>query len=156
MPADHVIHDANGQAGASGEIRHRLLAVEPGRRRRAVMLRHLTELVAEVLGASPAAIDPAAPLSTLGFNSVRTLELHARLERSLRLKLPATLGWQFPTLAALAPHLADRMGIDLDAPPAGAPPVPAADDSSLDELSDADLAALLVAKIEQMDDAVDL
>jgi acyl carrier protein len=184
--------------GDAGEIRRRLLAVEPGRRRRAVLLRHFTDLAAEVLGAQAAAIDPTAPLATLGFTSKRSLELRARLEESLQVRLPATVGWQFPTLEALAPYLAERMGIDLDAPAAGVPPLagstgaglppsPAGrsgfdplagdrasaglagadlahagragadpgtgdDTASLDELSDADLEALLLAKIEQLDE----
>lgn len=192
MPTDHVTGDP-GQAPAAGAaaagppdadgaqdaaeqdaaelICRRLLAVEPGRRRRAVLLQHFRELAAEVLGVAPGAVDPAAPLATLGFTSVRTLELRTRLERSLRITLPATVGWQFPTLEALAPYLAERMGIELDAPPLGSPAAPgathaeptagrgdggppAADDEagSLDELSDGDLEALLMARIEQLDE----
>jgi acyl carrier protein len=186
MPTDHVTGDP-GQAPAAGAaaaglpdvdgaqdtserdaaeqdaaelIRRRLLAVEPGRRRRAVLLQHFRELAAEVLGVAPGAVDPAAPLATLGFTSVRTLELRTRLERSLRITLPATVGWQFPTLEALAPYLAERMGIDLDGSPLGAAATPgatraepAADEvGSLDELSDGDLEALLMARIEQLDE----
>jgi phthiocerol/phenolphthiocerol synthesis type-I polyketide synthase C len=170
MPAEHVMEDANGQVAVTGQVRRQLLAVEPGRRRTAIMLRHLTGLVAQFTGEPPAAIDPDAPLTTLGLNSARILELLAKCEDSLQVTLPATLAWQFPTLAALAPYVAKRMGIDLEAPAAGPAPVTAragargappdgdprayARDTALEELSDADLAALLLMKIEQMGDAL--
>ncbi|MFJ4091479.1 beta-ketoacyl synthase N-terminal-like domain-containing protein [Kitasatospora sp. NPDC089913] len=100
-------------------LRRQLLAVEPGRRRRALLVRHCRELAARVLdgpGApDPAAIDSSAPLAGLGFDSMRTLELRSRLELSLGVPLPATLGWQYPTLDALVPFLAERMGILLEA-----------------------------------------
>ena len=37
------------------------------------------------------------------------------LEADLGLKLPTTLVWNHPTVAALVPHLAQRMGIPLEA-----------------------------------------
>ena len=40
-----------------------------------------------------------------------------RLEASLGLTLPATLVWGQPTIAALAPHLAERMGLPFDGQP---------------------------------------
>ncbi|WP_043471636.1 acyl carrier protein, partial [Kitasatospora sp. MBT66] len=104
--------DADSDGGEA--VRRQLLAVEPGRRRRAVLVRHCRELAARVLdgpGApDAAAIDSSAPLAGLGFDSMRTLELRSRLELSLGVPLPATLGWQYPTLDALVPFLAERMG----------------------------------------------
>lgn len=165
MPADHMTQDADGRAGvadAPGEVRRRLLAVEPGRRRKAVLLRHLSGLAMRLLGDPPAEIDPAAPLTALGFSSARLLQLRAELESSLEVALPASLGWQFPTLEALAPYLAERMGIELEArqarPPESLPQdslSQAASDTAPDELSDADLVALLVTKIEQIDEALE-
>ena len=37
------------------------------------------------------------------------LELRNRLERHLRLKLSATLVWNYPTISALAAHLENRL-----------------------------------------------
>ncbi|WP_327072447.1 zinc-binding dehydrogenase [Kitasatospora purpeofusca] len=155
-------------------VRRQLLAVEPGRRRRAVLVRHCRELAARVLdgpGApDPAAIDSAAPLAGLGFDSMHTLELRSRLELSLGVPLPATLGWQYPTLDALVPFLAERMGIPLEAAaaPASAPEAvdrpdidlhggPEAPDGpeDLDGLSERELEALLLAKTEQFDTSAD-
>jgi hypothetical protein len=43
------------------------------------------------------------------------LELRNRLESEAQLKLSATLAFNYPTVAALAAHLADRMELPLDA-----------------------------------------
>ncbi|MFB6888772.1 beta-ketoacyl synthase N-terminal-like domain-containing protein [Kitasatospora sp. NPDC056327] len=179
---------AGGAAGAGSadaeELRRRLLEVAPGRHRRAVLVRHCRELAARVLDGPAAdgdAIDSAAPLASLGFDSMRTLELRSRLELSLGVPLPSTLGWQYPTLDALTPFLAERMGIALEADPAAdtPPPAPAAartgpDRTSdpagpagpfdrpegadgpdgpdgLDGLTESELEALLLAKFEQFD-----
>ncbi|MFB8168960.1 beta-ketoacyl synthase N-terminal-like domain-containing protein [Kitasatospora purpeofusca] len=170
--------DADSDGGEA--VRRQLLAVEPGRRRRAVLVRHCRELAARVLdgpGApDAAAIDSSAPLAGLGFDSMRTLELRSRLELSLGVPLPATLGWQYPTLDALVPFLAERMGIPLEAAAApasgsGSGSAPEAVDrpdidlhgdpeapdgpEDLDGLSERELEALLLAKTEQFDTSAD-
>ncbi|MEV0188245.1 beta-ketoacyl synthase N-terminal-like domain-containing protein [Kitasatospora purpeofusca] len=173
--------DGSPEAGSTaadsdgGEaVRRQLLAVEPGRRRRAVLVRHCRELAARVLEGpgtpNPAAIDSSAPLAGLGFDSMRTLELRSRLELSLGVPLPATLGWQYPTLDALVPFLAERMGIPLEAVAAPAPAPEAVDrpdldlhggpeapdgPEDLDGLSERELEALLLAKTEQFDTSAD-
>lgn len=101
---------------------------------------------------------------------MHTLELRSRLELSLGVPLPATLGWQYPTLDALVPFLAERMGIPLEAAaaPASAPEAvdrpdidrhggPEAPDGpeDLDGLSERELEALLLAKTEQFDTSAD-
>ncbi|MFF1902985.1 beta-ketoacyl synthase N-terminal-like domain-containing protein [Kitasatospora sp. NPDC058218] len=155
-------------AGDGGAIRRQLLEVEPGRRRRALLARHCGDLAARVLGAhrstpDGAAIDGTAPLAALGFDSMRTLELRSRLETSLGVRLPPTLGWQYPTLDALVPYLAERMGIPLEAVAATVPPpvrepaaAPAAvAELDLDGLSERELEALLLARTEQFDTSAD-
>ncbi|MER5352365.1 beta-ketoacyl synthase N-terminal-like domain-containing protein [Kitasatospora sp. NPDC002551] len=160
----------NAESDGGQALRRRLLAVEPGRRRRALLVRHCRELAALVLdgpGADADAVDSAAPLAGLGFDSMRTLELRSRLELSLGVPLPATLGWQYPTLDALVPFLAERLGIPLEhgpaapstpstpstpaGPPVAGPPAPERAPADLDGLSERDLEALLLAKTEQFD-----
>jgi len=68
------------------------------------------------------------PLKSLGLDSLMALELRNRLEADLGLKLSATLVWNHPTVTALVPHLADRMGIPLEGPAAEVVPALTAGD----------------------------
>ena len=145
-----------------------------------MLTQHLSEVAAQVLGAPTVVIDSSAPLATLGLTSVGMLELRTRLESSLELTLPVTLGWQYPTLDALMPYLAERMDIDLDPGSVARPAVPSkarapgaspvgeapvggrgsacastvglaeGDEVALDEMSDGELAELLMARIDLM------
>jgi NADPH:quinone reductase-like Zn-dependent oxidoreductase/acyl carrier protein len=109
-----------GAAAAAGpaappSVGEALLAIEPGRRRRGRLESHLRERVAQVLRLAPSRVDVNKPFRALGLDSLMALELRNRLETDLGLKLPATLVWNHPTVTALVPHLADRMGIPLEA-----------------------------------------
>lgn len=65
----------------------------------------LQELVAEALGTDASTVPTATPLAQLGMDSKQILALHAAVEQELELSLSPTLGWQFPTITALAAHL---------------------------------------------------
>ena len=149
----------DGVAGAA-DLRARMLAVEPGRRRRAVLAEHCTGEVARVLGIDPIDVAHDAPLAGMGFDSLMSLELRKRLEKSLGLALPTTLAWRFPTVEALVPFLGDRMAIALD--PAGARanlPVPAigspaeTEQDGLADLSADELEALLMSTMTEVAEA---
>ncbi|MGW7688466.1 SDR family NAD(P)-dependent oxidoreductase [Streptomyces asiaticus] len=170
--------DARGAAGAREEVRRQMLAVEPGRRRRAVLTEHCRAVAARVVGAEPARIDTGAPLTSMGFDSLLSLELRKSLESSLGVQLPSTVTWRFPTIDALVPYLADRMEVELepgqvpgeerpDAPAAplgrsaavpartalgGAGPLATDGPPDLEALSAAELEALLMAKTTQIDE----
>ncbi len=94
------------------ELRAVLEATEPAQRR-AVFERRLRELIGQVLRLDPARIDPATPIGTLGLDSLMGLEIRNRLEASLGLTISATLLWTVPTVAALAPYLAEKLGLSL-------------------------------------------
>ncbi|NES13758.1 MULTISPECIES: type I polyketide synthase [Micromonospora] len=158
---------AGGDRHRSGEVRRGLLAVEPGRRRRTLLTRHVCAEVARVLKVDPARVDVTAPLADLGFDSLMSLELRKRLEVSLDVELSATLAWQYPTIDSLVPFLAERMDIPLaadgstpatvEAATAGGddePPTTADDElaTELEQLSDDDVEALLLAKLTQIDE----
>ncbi|WP_394845472.1 SDR family NAD(P)-dependent oxidoreductase [Pendulispora brunnea] len=64
------------------------------------------EQVATVTRLDASAIAADVPLTTLGLDSLMGLELRNRLEAALGLKLPATLIWTYPSLAALTGYLA--------------------------------------------------
>jgi acyl carrier protein len=99
-----------------------LLRAAETRQRRAMLEAHLKEQLAEVLGQSPHRLDVKRPLHSLGLDSLMAVELRNRLEQSLGLALSATIVWSYPTLDALATHLASKMGLPLevaDEPTAG-------------------------------------
>ncbi len=99
---------------ADSEIRRELLALEPGPRRRALLEKHLLDQIAQVLRIPAEDIDSETPLHTLGFDSLMALELRNRLEASLGVTLSATLAWNYPTVADIAPHLGEKMGAPID------------------------------------------
>jgi myxalamid-type polyketide synthase MxaD len=153
-----LTQERRGQAGErlrGGIFRATLLAAELGRRR-ALLEAHLREQAAQVLGLSPSRIDQHKPLGSLGFDSLMTLDLRNRLETSLGLSLSATLVWNYPTIAALTDHLADRLGIGIESPDPSAVPE---DDATrvrtimeLEQLSDDEAEAALAAKLSALEE----
>ncbi|MDZ7309035.1 MAG: type I polyketide synthase, partial [candidate division KSB1 bacterium] len=95
-------------------LKEQLCALESGRKRRTLLEAHLQEQIAQVLKLKPAVVTLNKPLRTLGMDSLMALELRNRLERSLGLTLPATTFFNYPTLAALTKHLAEKMEISLE------------------------------------------
>jgi acyl transferase domain-containing protein len=134
----------------------RLLAgLEPGRRREEAMEVHLSELVAQVLRFTRGRIDKNQPFKTLGIDSLTTLELRNRLERTLNIKLSPTMLFNYPTVAALAPKLVEKMAIPRD---------PVTEDTTLalesghghlDALSKSELEDLLAKELARSVDFLD-
>jgi acyl carrier protein len=122
----------------------------------ALLQQRVSRHIVAVLKLENARLDVNKPLGEYGLTSLVGLELRSRLERDLALRLPATLAFNYPTVAALAEHLASRLGRPLAPPPAEAgrvpPPASGAVDAEarlakLDALSDANaLAALRAGK----------
>ncbi|UXY32780.1 beta-ketoacyl reductase [Streptomyces sp. HUAS TT20] len=139
----------------TGELRRALLAVEPGRRRRGVLVDRCRREVGRVLRLDPARVDATVPFTSMGLDSLMALEVRKGLEAAVEVALPATLAWRYPTIDALAPFLAERMGIPLDAAAADGPPAapPEAAEPALDveALSDDDVEALLLQRLESLE-----
>jgi hypothetical protein len=89
-------------------LRDARLAVQPGERQR-LLERYLCDQAASLLGVAPAKIDAHLPLGPAGLNSLMSVDLTNRLAAGLGLTLPATLIWNYPTIARLASHLAGLM-----------------------------------------------
>jgi acyl carrier protein len=90
-----------------------LLAAEAKQRQR-LLEEYLQTLVARILRSAPSRIAFDKPLGTLGLDSLMGVELRNKLETNLRLKLSATLVWNYPTIQQLASYLADKLGAPLE------------------------------------------
>ncbi|HYF63546.1 MAG TPA: beta-ketoacyl reductase, partial [Herpetosiphonaceae bacterium] len=143
-------------------VRAELFAAEPAFRK-GLLEAHLRDQIAKVLHLAPEKIGNRTPLGSLGFDSLLALEFRNRLEASLSVALAGTLIWGFPTINALVPHLAEKMGLPLHASqPEAAPAQGAPSDSpaqaiqveadlmidftmldALDQLSDDDVRRML-------------
>ncbi len=141
------------------EFRRRLESASAGRRRE-ILAAHLRQLAGDILGFDSAReIDPVQGLFDMGMDSLMALDFKARLERSLNAELPSTLTFNYPTLQALVDYLIDG-GITLDSAPGPTDVKESAQtpisERSLngkelsDDLSEDEMAALLLKKLEQM------
>lgn len=135
-----------------------LKAASPNRRRE-LLIAHLRAQAGAVLGFNASREIPLDQgLFDMGMDSLMSVELKGRLERSLGVPLPSTLTFNYPTLGALAEFL--LKDVLTFAPPAE-PPAPAAagtpapaptppTDSSADDLDEEDLERLLLRKIQHL------
>jgi myxalamid-type polyketide synthase MxaE and MxaD len=148
MPFFAELIQANEKEGAAGRADQRLrqeLQVADTKGRLALLEQHLRERIAAVLRLQADRIGVRTPLNSLGMDSLMALELRNRLEGSLGLRLPATLVWQHPTVAALAVHLVDALGLPAPALPPSATQATAFD--RIAELSDEEVERLFEEKI---------
>ncbi|MCU1503134.1 MAG: polyketide synthase, partial [Ilumatobacteraceae bacterium] len=95
-------------------LRDSLLAAPEGRRRRGLLEDAVCAELAPVLRLAPERINRRRPLKAMGLDSLMALELRNRLERETNLTLSATLAFNYPTVALLAAHLAERMDVELE------------------------------------------
>jgi hypothetical protein len=95
------------------------------------------------------------PLRTLGLDSLMSIELRNRLERGLKLALPASLIWNYPTNHALTTFLAEKIDVSLDkdAQAATAPvDQPTEPDAAMEHLSKTELDDLLKEELDAIED----
>jgi len=98
------------------DVRGQLEANEPGLLRRTALEDYLSTHIRAVLRLGGATLDSQTPLRALGFDSLLSLELRARLDKDLGIKLPSNFVWKYPTLAALATGVAEHLDLDLNDP----------------------------------------
>jgi NADPH:quinone reductase-like Zn-dependent oxidoreductase/acyl carrier protein len=100
------------QAGASRQtgdraLLDRIAASDPATR--ATLMRAILRAQAsQVLRIPEDKIDVEAPLTSLGLDSLMGLELRNRIESVVGIRMPATLLWTYPTVAALSGHLVNQ------------------------------------------------
>jgi len=149
LPAGQPAGDGARPTGTMRAV----LEAAPAGQRRARLEGHLREQIAQVMQLEPAQVETKTPLGSLGLDSLMGLEIRNRLEASLGLTIPATLIWTYPTIAALAAYLAEKLGLTRQEPPAPASSEPAIPDElrrtaeQIAGLSDAEMEALLLEKL---------
>jgi acyl transferase domain-containing protein len=111
--------------------------------RRAIVERFIAARAARVLRLNADQIDLEKPLRAMGLDSLLAVEFRNRMEADTGLSIPTTLIWNYPTVAKLAPQVAERLGLPLDA---GATTGAEARTDDLDELDE------LLGALESMSD----
>jgi NADPH:quinone reductase-like Zn-dependent oxidoreductase/SAM-dependent methyltransferase len=112
------------------------LAAVPASKRRAVLQAEVRSSAVKVLSLAPAhPVDLRAPLATLGLDSLMAVELRNLLGRAISRSLPATLLFDYPSIAALTDHFATLLEIEAEEMPAAAP-APVDGEGLLDRVED--------------------
>ena len=79
-------------------------------RRRALLIRHVRDEVAHVMGVPPSQpIDVRRGLFEMGMDSLMALDLKNRLRSSIGLDVPPTVVFEFPNIEAIAGFLAEQL-----------------------------------------------
>lgn len=128
-----------------------------------ILINHLRLEVAKVLGInSGQAIDTQRGLFEMGLDSLMSVELKSRLEACVEKSLPSTLIFNYPTIADLADYLTSNVlnptpaessvkpGLSLDKVEQSVVSENGANSAEVDDLSEDELAALLLSKLEQL------
>ncbi len=133
---------------------HQQLAEADREERQALLLDHLRLTAARVLGLPDStAIDPNKGLLQIGLDSLMAIDLRNQWSARLALKLPATLIFDYPTLAKIADFLLESLAFTPKEHPAA--PTQSTDHTltvsppeltDLDQLSDDDLMAQIDAE----------
>jgi acyl carrier protein len=108
---------------------------------------YLQTLVAATLCLKASQIDPYRPFTSLGFDSLMTLELRNRLENDLGERLSTALFWSYPTISALAEYLKKRFAPLSDS----VPDIQVSIAKQGDEIKNGSLASIL-QEVEQLSD----
>ena len=87
------------------------LRLAPVSRRPELLTQFLREHIARQLTLEPSDVDSRAPLMALGMSSLQAMEVKMYLEKELAVLLPASLVFDYPTVASLAARILDQSGL---------------------------------------------
>lgn len=88
--------------------RKTLLATTPEKRQE-LLISNLQTLISNILQVNSSQLDWEQPLTSMGLDSLTVVELSDLLQESLGISFPATLIFEYPTVAALANYLAEEV-----------------------------------------------
>jgi acyl carrier protein len=137
--------------GPSVQLTKKLRSASGERQRADVLLDYVCAEVAGVLHLGGGTqISSTTGLFDLGMDSLMAVELRRRLEAGTGLQLPSTLTFNYPSAAALAGYLLEKIGRD-DSASCGNVDVPAVGDTNLQVAPDAagDLDDLSESELEE-------
>lgn len=131
------------------DIAQQLRAAVGDEKRNELMKRYLCDEVARVLRSSPDRITHSQPFKAMGLDSLTTLELRNRLERTLGIKISPTMFFNYPSIVALAPRLLEKMSFKREEPesPTAAAVSIQASNGNLDSFSTDELEDLLAKEL---------
>ncbi|KAF2181440.1 hypothetical protein K469DRAFT_671593 [Zopfia rhizophila CBS 207.26] len=96
-------------SGSSSSGRASADVPKSGPELKAYLTAKIRECVAKVLQSSAEDVDVRAALSDLGVDSVMTVTLRRQLQQSLKVKVPPTLTWSYPTVGHLVGWFAEKL-----------------------------------------------
>ena len=147
--ASHLVQAEEPRDAEAFTQFRRTLEDMPLVRRRALLIRHVRDEVARVMGVPPAQpIDVRRGLFEMGMDSLMALDLKNRLRSSVGLDVPPTVVFEFPNIEAIAGFLAEQLS-PADARAAERPTV---EETPASPESEAPAGIDLLARIHQLSD----
>jgi acyl carrier protein len=153
---------ARNASPVESEIRIRLEGASAARRHN-ILISHLHSEVGSILGFDLSReIQLDRGLFDMGMDSLMAVELKGRLERSLGVQLPSTLTFNYPTIKALADFLlSETLGFNSEPAKQNTDSIPRPDPAKVpagsrpsDDLSEDEIARLLLEKLKQINESL--
>ncbi|MEO1186379.1 MAG: beta-ketoacyl reductase, partial [Cyanobacteria bacterium J06636_27] len=115
--------------------------------RRHLLETHLRTQISQILGFSPDEIDAEAGFFDLGMDSLTSVELKNRLQKSLGISLSSTIIFDRPNLNALIDYLVEEIGLEND----DEEQKPVETETESEEFSEDDIADLLAQELMEIE-----
>ncbi|MDC3955567.1 type I polyketide synthase [Polyangium jinanense] len=161
MPFFDALRDEQGKEPgpriAAGALRKRLQEAAAAERA-SLLVEYLRSELSSVLRVDASAVDPAAPMQSMGVDSLTSLELRNRIEAGLEVRLSATIFFTYPTALALAEHLLGAALGPAEVAPAGAGASAPSDEpahverASIGRLTEQETEAAIEAELAALED----
>ncbi|WP_339073763.1 type I polyketide synthase [Teredinibacter turnerae] len=146
-----------GATPAKNEAREKIVAM-PAHKWKAELMGLLRSYVTDICRLdSEQVISSSQGFTELGMDSLMAVELKERLQRDLGIKLQATIAFDYPTIDAMAKHLAEELtaslpvaDAEIEAPGEQEDAVDIVEEDEIAELSEEEAEAMLLAKLQAL------